>query len=206
MKPYKKLAVFGGTFSPVHNGHLLALKAYAEAVRPDVVYVIPTAVPPHKTREDDATDAQRLEMLRLAVASVGLPCEAVISDMEIHRGGKSYTVDTVAELTNIANEVVIYCGTDMLLTLDKWYDFKRLLALASVAYMQREEDHRYAAALAEKAKDLTQNYGARLLALAPFPQEISSSEIREAVQAGKDISAYVPSAVAQYIAKEGLYK
>lgn len=206
MKQYKKLAVFGGTFSPVHNGHLLALKAYAEAVRPDVVYIIPTAVPPHKTREDTATDAQRLAMLRLAVASVDLPCEAVISDMEIRRGGKSYTVDTVTELKNIADEVVIYCGTDMLLTLDKWYHFELLLSLASVAYMQREEDHRHAAALAEKASVLTQKYGARLLALSPFPQEISSSEIREAVQVGKDVSAYVPSAVAQYIAKEGLYK
>lgn len=206
MKRYKKLAVFGGTFSPIHNGHLRALRAYAEAVRPDVLYVIPTAVPPHKMREDAATDAQRIAMLQFAVKDTDLPCEVVVSDMEMQRGGKSYTVDTVATLQQIADEVVIYCGTDMLLTLDKWREYERLLKMVSVAYMQREEDHRYAEQLAQKACYLTESCGARLIALSPFPQEISSSAVRAAVQNGEDISSYVPASVAQYIAKEGLYK
>ncbi len=157
MKLYKKLAVFGGTFSPVHNGHLLAMRAYAAAVKPDVLYVIPTAVPPHKKREDDASDAQRLAMLHIAAESLQLPCKAVISDMEIVRGGKSYTVDTVCILREIADEVVIYCGTDMLLTLDKWYAYKRLLQMVTVAYMQREEDGRYADRIAEKSCSSQQN-------------------------------------------------
>lgn len=206
MKQYKKLAVFGGTFSPVHNGHLRALCAYAETVRPDVLYIIPTAVPPHKMRKDAATDVQRMDMLRLAVKTLDLPCQVVISDMEIARGGKSYTVNTVEHLQELAEEVVIYCGTDMLLTLDLWYEYKRLLQLASVAYMQREEDGRYADQMAEKAAWLTEECGARLIALPPVSVDVSSSDIRECVRRGEDITAYVPENVAAYILAEGLYR
>lgn len=206
MKQYKKLAVFGGTFSPVHNGHLLAMRAYAETVRPDVLYVIPTAVPPHKMRKDSATDKQRLEMLQLAVRLLDVSCEVVVSDMEIARGGKSYTVDTVEQLHEIAEEVVIYCGTDMLLTLDGWYHYERLLQLATVAYMQREDDGRYADEMKAKVQMLTQKYGAHIIALPPVSVEVSSSVIRENVQRGADIAELVPHAVAAYIQREGLYR
>ena len=142
MKKFKKLAMFGGTFSPIHNGHLAALKAYVDMVLPDVVYIIPTAIPPHKVREDSVSDLNRIEMIKLAVENLSLNCKIVVSDMEYKRGGKSYTVDTVDELLTIANDVWFFCGTDMLLTVDKWYNHKRLLQIASVAYMQREDDLR----------------------------------------------------------------
>ena len=206
MKKYKKLAVFGGTFSPVHRGHLLAMRAYAETVRPDALYVIPTALPPHKQRQDDATDTQRLEMLRLATRTLSLPCEVVVSDLEIARGGKSYTVDTVEQLRSIAEEVVIYCGTDMLFSLDHWRDNKRLFRLASVAYMQREADGRYADAICEQAKVLTEEYSARLIALPSVSMEISSSDIRACVRRGEDITTLVPKEVAAYILRTGLYQ
>ena len=206
MKRYKKLAVFGGTFSPVHNGHLLAMRAYAETVQPDVLYVIPTAVPPHKMRKDSATDQQRIEMLQLAVRSLDVSCAVVVSDMEIARGGKSYTVDTVEQLREIAEEVVIYCGTDMLLTLDGWYRYERLLQLATVAYMQREDDGRYADEMEAKVKMLTQKYGAHIIALPSVSMEVSSSVIREKMQHGADITELVPCAVAAYIQREGLYR
>lgn len=206
MKQYKKLAVFGGTFSPVHNGHLLAMRAYAETIQPDILYVIPTAVPPHKVRKDSATDKQRLEMLQLAVQSLDVSCEVVVSDMEMERGGKSYTVDTVEQLREIAEEVVIYCGTDMLLTLDGWYNYERLLRIATVAYMQREDDGRCASEIEAKAKMLTQKYGAHVVALPPVSMEVSSSAVREKVQRGADITELVPHAVAAYIRHEGLYR
>ncbi len=206
MKKYKKLAVFGGTFSPVHNGHLLAMRAYALAVRPDVLYVIPTAVPPHKMRKDDATDTERLDMLRIAVSTLDIPCAVVVSDMEIARGGKSYTVDTVEQLHNIAEEVVIYCGTDMLLALDHWREYRRLLQLCAVAYMPREKDGRYAEAIAEKVRVLTEEHGARLMALPPVSLEVSSSDVRACVQRGEDITSLVPAGVAAYILRERLYQ
>lgn len=198
--------MFGGTFSPVHNGHLLAMQAYAETVQPDALYVIPTAVPPHKIREDCATDRQRLEMLHLAIDALEFNCEVVISDMEIARGGKSYTVDTVEILKKTAEEVIIYCGTDMLLTLDKWYNYKRLLQLAAVAYMQREDDERVAEAMAQKAEQLKSECGARFIALPHVTEEMSSSDIRQRVQSGENITLFVPERVATYILREGLYR
>lgn len=204
MKQYRKLAVFGGTFSPIHNGHLHALLAYANTVRPDVVYVIPTAVA-HKTREDTATALQRIEMLRQALANIALPCPVVISDLEIRRGGKSYTIDTVRELSSLAEEIVIFCGTDMLFTLEKWRGFRHLISTVSVAYMQREEDCRYQEKVAEKAAWLSEHYGAELISLNSVPCEISSGDVRKAVRNGEDISGMVPESVARYIATQGLY-
>lgn len=205
MKQYKRLAVFGGTFSPVHNGHLRALVAYVQCVLPDVVYVIPTAEPPHKERSDGATDAQRLEMLRMAMENLALPCEIVVSDIEMRRKGKSYTVHTVDALAELAEEIIIFCGTDMLLTLEKWYEAPRLLRTVSVAYMQREADGRLADVLAHKEKELALKYGTRFFPLSPIAIEISSTEIRDLVHHGENISKHVPQRVAEYIAKEGLY-
>lgn len=204
MKQYQKLAVFGGTFSPVHNGHMHALSVYANTVRPDVVYVIPTAVA-HKVREDTVTDAQRIEMLRLALADIVLPCPVVISDLEIRRGGKSYTVDTVRKLSSLAEEIVIFCGTDMFFALEKWHGFQELISTVSVAYMQREEDCRYRGEIAEKAEWLSEHHGAELISLNSVPREISSGDVRKAVRNGEDISGMVPESVARYIATQGLY-
>lgn len=88
MKKFRKLAVFGGTFSPVHNGHLCALRAFYETVKPDVLYMIPTGQPPHKTRYDSATDRQRLDMLSLAAKTLKPEYNVVVSDIEIRRGGQ----------------------------------------------------------------------------------------------------------------------
>ena len=87
-----RIGIYGGTFSPPHNGHLQAVKAFMEQMWLDFVYVIPAAIPPHKTVDCDVTPEQRLDMCRLAFADV----EGVyVSDMEIARGGTSYTVDTL---------------------------------------------------------------------------------------------------------------
>ncbi len=206
MKKFKKLAMFGGTFSPIHNGHLAALKAYVDIVAPDVVYIIPTAVPPHKVREDSVSDFDRLEMIKLAVENFRLICEIVVSDMEFKRGGKSYTVDTVEELLTFADNVCFFCGTDMLLTVDKWYNHEKLLRIASVVYMQREDDLRYDGAVNAKARELRATFGTDIVALPPVSDEISSSMIRNAVKNSKDISGYVPQKVAEYILENRLYR
>lgn len=206
MKKFKKLAIFGGTFSPIHNGHLAALKAYIEVVAPDVVYIIPTAVPPHKIRDDSVSDSDRLEMIKLAVGNLSLNCKIVVSDMEFKRGGKSYTVDTVEELLTVAEEVCFFCGTDMLLTVDQWYNHEKLLRIASVAYMQREDDLRFDGQVSAKARELRKTYGTDVIALPPVSDEISSSMVRNAVKNGNDISGYVAQKVADYILENQLYR
>lgn len=206
MKNYKKLLLFGGTFSPVHNGHLRAMRVCFDAVCPDVMYVVPTATPPHKTRHDDATDEERMDMLKIAVSTLESRYNVVLSDIELLRGGASYTVDTVDSLSKIADIVVVYCGTDMLLTLDTWHNAPRLLCSAEFVCMQREGDARLANAIKEKIDHLEKEYGARILLIPDIPTEVSSSEIRARVSRGDTIEGLVPDGVAAYIAAHGIYK
>jgi nicotinate-nucleotide adenylyltransferase len=130
----KRIGIYGGTFSPPHLGHRRAVEAFALAEQLDEIYVIPTFTPPHKQLQGDATPQQRMEMCRLAFA--GLP--VAVSDLEIRRGGKSYTVLTLEELKAPDNTLVLLCGTDMFLTIDSWYQAARIFELAEIVYVQRE--------------------------------------------------------------------
>ena len=205
MKALGKVAVFGGTFSPVHNGHLAAMKAFAETVRPDILYIIPTAIPPHKQRNDLATDAQRLAMLNIAVEELDVPCRVYVSDMEILRGGRSYTADTLFELNKIAEKLYLYCGTDMILTIDEWHKAHLIFKFATVAYMQREEDFRFNEEVEKKVAELSDRFIADIIKIPAVPIEVSSSEVREKIAKGEDISELVPKGVGEYIKREGIY-
>ena len=90
-----RIGIYGGTFSPIHNGHIAAARAFMEQMWLDILYVIPTGVTPHKEMQGNATGADRLEMCRLAFAGMD---GVIVSDMELKREGKSYTVDTLQEL------------------------------------------------------------------------------------------------------------
>lgn len=205
MKKYKKLLIFGGTFSPVHNGHLRAMQMCCAATAPDVLYVIPTATPPHKVRHDGATDKERMDMLHLAVGTLHIACPVVVSDIELLRGGASYTVDTVEALSPLADRILVYCGTDMLLTLDEWHDAARLMRAAEFVCMQREGDARLHDAILHKIAALQNTYGARITLIPDVPFEVSSSEIRASAARGETIELFVPHGVADYIAVHGLY-
>ena len=205
MKVLGKVAVFGGTFSPVHNGHLAAMKAFAETVRPDMLYIIPTAIPPHKQRNDLATDAQRLAMLNIAVEELDVPCRVYVSDMEILRGGRSYTADTLFELNKIAEKLYLYCGTDMILTIDEWHKAHLIFKFATVAYMQREEDFRFNEEVEKKVAELSDRFIADIIKIPAVPIEVSSSEVRKKIAKGEDISELVPKGVGEYIKREGIY-
>ena len=112
-----RVGIYGGTFSPIHNGHIAAAKAFMEQMWLDILYVIPTGVTPHKIMKGDATAADRLEMCRLAFADMD---GVIVSDLEMKREGKSYTVDTLRELYDPEGRLFLLMGTDMLMTLDQW--------------------------------------------------------------------------------------
>ena len=99
-----RLGIYGGTFSPPHKGHVEAAEAFSREMKLDKLLIIPTFVPPHKTTADDATPEQRLEMCRLAFSHIK---NAEISDMEIKRGGTSYTYLTLEELSS--RDVELFC-------------------------------------------------------------------------------------------------
>ena len=132
-----RVGIYGGTFSPVHNGHVAAAKAFMEQMWLDILYVIPTGVTPHKDMKGDATASDRLEMCRLAFEGVE---GVIVSDLEMRREGKSYTVDTLRELSGEDRRIFLLCGTDMMLTLDTWYQAEEIFRLCYPTYIRREED------------------------------------------------------------------
>ena len=197
-----RIGIYGGTFSPPHNGHVAALKAFMRQMKLDYAYVIPAAAPPHKEIDKNDSPAHRLEMCRKAFGNIE---GVVVSDIEIRRGGKSYTVDTLRELKADNNRLFLLCGTDMIMTLGQWYLAPEIFKLCYPIYIRREKDKFLDELIMLKLKEYTDKYNAVVRKIVCEPIELSSTEIRADVKAGRDISAKVPLAVAEYIYKKGLY-
>ena len=197
-----RIGIYGGTFSPPHNGHLLAAKTFMEQMWLDILYVIPTALPPHKELEVAVSAEDRLAMTRLAFAGM----EGVyVSDMEIARGGRSYTVDTLRELYGEDRRLFLLCGTDMMLTLDTWRAPEEIFRMCYPVYIRRDNDRSLDAPIIAKIADYHQKYGKVVRKLVTEPIELSSHEIREKLQKGESISSLVPPAVEKYIQDKALY-
>ena len=198
-----RVGIYGGTFSPVHNGHVAAAKAFMEQMWLDILYVIPTGVTPHKDMKGDATAADRLEMCRLAFEGVE---GVIVSDLEMRREGKSYTVDTLRELYDPEGRLVLLMGTDMLLTLGSWREPDEIFRLCYPVYIRREEDAALDAAVVEKITAYQQTYGKVVRRIVAPAIELSSTDVRKAVAEGFPIEGAVPPAVADYIRRKGLYR
>ena len=198
-----RVGIYGGTFSPVHNGHVAAAKAFMEQMWLDILYIIPTGVPPHKTMKGDATTKDRLEMCRLAFEGME---GVIVSAREIRRDAKSYTVDTLRELYDPDGRLFLLMGTDMLLTLDKWREPEEIFHLCYPVYIRREEDGALDAAIVEKIKTYQEKYGKVVRRIVAPAIEISSTDVRAAVAEGFPIEGAVPSSVAAYIRDRGLYR
>ncbi len=197
-----RIGIYGGTFSPPHNGHLQAARAFMEQMWLDILYVIPTAIPPHKQMQVAISPEDRMEMCRLAFAGM----EGVyVSDMEIRRGGKSYTVDTLRELSGEDRRLFLLCGTDMMLTLDAWRSPEEIFRLCYPVYIRRESDKSLDGKIIQKIADYQQKYGKVVRRIVTEPIELSSNEIRARLTEGASISHLVPAAVEKYIQDNHLY-
>ena len=200
-----KTGIYGGSFNPIHRGHLTAAMSAAKQLGLDRLFLIPASVPPHKKLSaDSATARQRLEMAVLATAE--MDCKAEVLDIELKRTGKSYTSDTLRELREQypEDEFWLLMGTDMFLSFHTWHEPEVILSLASVGAFSRTvegEDEEFAA----QERFLEQTYGARVATLEnPDVIEISSTEVRAALPKG-DGEEYLTAAVYGYILRRGLY-
>ena len=196
----EKVILFGGTFDPPHNGHLCLLRTAIAAVQPQRVVIMPTGLPPHKAAGQTPC-ALRMEMCRCFLP---LFPTAQISDLEILRTGKSFTIDTVRTLQAQMPTAQIYLpmGSDMLLYFRQWAAWEQLMRLVTlVVHCRARQDLAPVQALADS---LVQQ-GARVLLVQGEVQEVSSTEIREKVAAGQNIAALVPPEVQQIITQHGLY-
>ena len=198
-----RVGIYGGTFSPVHNGHVAAARAFMEQMWLDILYVIPTGVTPHKDMKGDATASDRLEMCRLAFGGME---GVIVSDLEMRREGKSYTVDTLRELYDPDGRLFLLMGTDMLMTLDKWREPDEIFRLCYPVYVRRETDGELDAPIVEKIKSYQEKYGKVVRRIVPPAIELSSTDVRAAVAEGFPIEGAVPPAVADYIHTHGLYR
>jgi len=146
--------------------------------------------------------AQRLEMCRLAFSGM----EGVyVSDLELRRGGRSYTVDTLRELWGEDRRLFFLCGTDMMLTLDTWREPEEIFRLCYPVYIRRENDRTLDAAIVQKITEYNQKYGKVVRRIVAEPLEISSNQVRTALQDGKDVSRLIPTSVEKYIRDNHLY-
>ena len=213
-----RIGVLGGTFNPIHLGHLRAAEEVAEALDLERVLLVPSAQPPHKSRGAGplAPGAQRLAWVEAACAGNPrlAPC-----DLEIARGGASYTADTLRALveSGTAGRPVFIIGSDAFAELDTWREPKQLLALADFAVMARPgtpgrlcdwipESLRGDFELATGGDDARHRAtGGSLRAVAIPALAISSSEIRERVRRGLSIRYLVPEAVRRDIEASGVY-
>ena len=198
-----RVGIYGGTFSPVHNGHVAAAKAFMEQMWLDILYVIPTGVTPHKDMKGNATAADRLEMCRLAFEGVE---GVIVSDLEMKREGKSYTVDTLRELYDPEGRLFLLMGTDMLMTLDQWREPDEIFRLCYPVYVRRETDGELDQAIVEKISSYQEKFGKVVRRIVTPAIELSSTDVRAAVAEGFPIEGAVPPTVAAYIRDRDLYR
>ena len=199
----KKIGIYGGTFNPPHIAHVRACQAFYDTVKPDELLVIPDFLPPHKEISGQVSTDDRLEMTRLAFSSFS---GAVVSDMEIKRGGRSYTAITLTELKKEDNELYFLCGTDMFLSLDSWYRPDIIFSLATICYVRRENETENAKRLSEITEYYKKKYNASIIPVLCEVTELSSTELRNKIKTGADVSALLPKNVNEYIQKRGFYR
>ncbi len=198
-----KIALFGGTFDPIHRAHLDMVLRFAEALQLDKVLLMPTGIPPHKIRPRTASAIHRLAMCRLAAEEYPI---LEVSDLEIKREGASFTADTLRLLNEQmpGHDWYLLTGADMFMTLGSWHRFDDIAKYAVLCSTPRPPIDEVA--MSAYAKELEEQYGARCRVVPLIFSSVSSTDIRDRIGQGKPIDDLVPERVAAYIAKHGLYK
>ncbi len=194
------VGILGGTFNPPHVAHLVCASEAADQLGLERVLLMPAAIPPHKEMPADPGGEERLELCRLAVAGEE---RLDVCPLEVERGGRSYTVDTLEALAD-EDELTFIVGGDMAWSLPEWREPERVLELARLGVAERE---------GVRPADILDHLASALPAAAAridffdMPRlDISSTELRRRVAEGRPIRHLVPAAVAEYVAEQGLYR
>lgn len=211
-----KIGLMGGTFNPVHLAHLRIAEEARELCALDRLVFIPAAAPPHKPLAGEVSFEQRYEMVRLAIA--GNPVFE-LSDIEAHRAGKSYSVDTIGSFRNDhpGDELFFIIGSDSFLEIGLWHRYAEIFPLCSLIVVERpgRPVGNPSAALPiaiqgqfsynAKFNRLKHQSGQHVYFLRGCPLDISSTEIRQLAATGRSITYLVPPAVEAYIKEQRIY-
>lgn len=197
----QKIGIYGGTFNPIHNGHIHLIAEFYKRLNLDKIIVIPTNVPPHKISNDLADGSVRMEMCKIALSELNINWQ--VSDIEMHRNKKSYTADTLTELKIQYPEDSLYfiMGEDMFLSLDKWYKPQVIFSKAVMCASPRSENGynsmvEYGKSMSNKFKD----FKCIIEDIEYIP--VSSTEIRGSTA---ELKKSVPQGVAEYIINNNIY-
>ncbi|MCX5696465.1 MAG: nicotinate-nucleotide adenylyltransferase [Candidatus Omnitrophica bacterium] len=193
-----KIGILGGTFNPIHIGHLILAEEAREKLGLDKVIFVPTFVPPHKDNVDIAPAAARLKMVKLAIAGNKY---FSVSDIEIERNGRSYTIDTIKEFKKnySLDQIFFIIGSDLMKYLDDWKDINEISKLVKFVVATRP---------GYPLEDITTYAVSRQTGVSTLPiraVDISGFEIRGAIKEGKSFRYLVPEAVFRYINKKRIY-
>ena len=199
-----KIGILGGTFDPIHNGHLALGKQAYEQFGLDEIWFMPSGHPPHKKGRLVTEGKEREDMVKLAIGSVPY---FVYSDFELKREGNTYTAQTLSLLKGVypQHEFYFIIGADSLYEIEQWYHpemvMKQTVLLA--AARPYEKDH---PDFEKQVKHLEEKFGARIGVIRFEEMDIASKQIRKMVSAGQSIKDLVPGPVAGYIRIHGLYR
>lgn len=196
-----RIGIYGGSFDPVHNGHINAARNFMEELSLDKIIIVPAYCSPFKKGLAVTPSQHRLNMCNIAFGNTeGFE----VSDVEILRADEGYMSDTVAQIREQYPdaELFLLLGSDQLLIFQKWHAWNKITDEATVAAAARTWDDD---AAMEAAAAVLRSYGAEVIIVPIDVKELSSTDVREAVRRGDDISAMVPPGVAEYIWDNYLY-
>ena len=187
-----RLGILGGTFDPPHNGHIAIARAALKECILDKIIFIPAKFPPHKPVEKVTSELDRFNMLKLAIKDYR---EFEVSDIELKRDGLSYSIETLREIRRLYREaeIVFIIGADNISEMESWYQPEEILKISTVVAFNRP------------GFEPGGKYKSRIKTLNMPSVNISSTDIREKVRAGKAITDLVPDSVRKYIEDHLLY-
>ena len=195
------VGIFGGTFDPIHNGHIKLAKTAYEELALDKVIIIPAYIPPHKMGKRITDESHRVNMTKIATEEYPF---FEVSTIEIDRKGKSYTADTLTTLKEQYNRLVFITGADSYMALDKWYRPDIIFKHAEIACAYRDGIDREE--LCKKSEEYSERYNGVSHILHMPDIDISSTEIRELVSNNKSVKGLISDKVIEYIKDNKLYE
>lgn len=198
-----KIGIYGGTFNPPHRGHMLAAAEAVRQLKLDKLLLVPDAIPPHKDGEEVLDGATRIELLRLSAMNIP---NVEVSDLEISRGGLSYTVDTLQALHEKYSEDKLFflMGTDMFESFPTWYKPKEICKLATLAVLHRSADKKRMDDMRDQAKRVEKTLKGKVVFVENNFIPVSSTELRRMLVFQCAGPLLEPAAM-DYIREKGLY-